>query len=311
MQDHGKRLDQYLAEAFPEFSRARLQLWLKQGDITHDGNKLKPSYRLRGTEKLAVDVSFAQEPSEMQAQDIALDIVHEDEHLLLVNKPAGLVVHPASGNWDGTLVNALLYHCAALKHLPRAGLVHRLDKLTSGILVVAKTLSAHTSLVRQLQKRSMSREYVALVHGRFTAGGLIDEPIARHPKDRKRMAVVAQGKAAVTHYRLEQRFRDFSLLQVNLETGRTHQIRVHMTHLKHPLVGDPVYGGRPRLPAGAGEVLLNCLSDFKRQALHARKLSFIHPETQQQVSYEAPIPVDMLQLFGALRHDESQYADHA
>jgi 23S rRNA pseudouridine1911/1915/1917 synthase len=236
-----------------------------------------------------------------EAEPISLDIVYEDEHLLVINKPAGLVVHPAAGHADGTLVNALLNHAPEVENLPRAGIVHRLDKDTSGIMVVARSLIAHTSLVDQLQTRTMGREYEAVVVGSLTGGATVDAPIGRHPQDRKRMAVVSSGKPAVTHYRLLERFAAHTHIQCKLESGRTHQIRVHMTHVRHPLVGDPVYGGRLRLPKGTTEELRQALAAFSRQALHARRLTLEHPETGETLSWEVPLPEDMVQLIEALR----------
>jgi len=231
------------------------------------------------------------------------DIVYEDDEILIINKPAGLVVHPAAGNWNGTLVNALLNHEPQLNTLPRAGIVHRLDKETSGLLMVAKSLKAHHSLTCQLQERSISREYLALVKGWMTAGGTVDAPIGRHPVDRKRYAVRDDGKPAVTHYRLEQRFAKFTLIRVKLETGRTHQIRVHMAYIKYPLVGDPVYGGRFQLPADCSEALELALRGFKRQALHATRLGLVHPETGEYMEWEQPMPEDMQHLLEVLQQD--------
>jgi len=236
-----------------------------------------------------------------EAEPITLDIVYEDEHLLVINKPAGLVVHPAAGHADGTLVNALLNYAPEVENLPRAGIVHRLDKDTSGIMVVARSLIAHTSLVNQLQERTMGREYEAVVVGSLTGGATVDAPIGRHPQDRKRMAVVSSGKPAVTHYRLIERFAAHTHVRCKLESGRTHQIRVHMTHVRHPLVGDPVYGGRLRLPKGTTEELRDVLAAFHRQALHARQLTLEHPETGEILSWEVPLPEDMVHLIETLR----------
>tara|TARA_Y100000588_G_C14140580_1_gene875878 strand:- start:558 stop:1355 length:798 start_codon:yes stop_codon:yes gene_type:complete len=236
-----------------------------------------------------------------EAEPISLDIVYEDEHLLVINKPAGLVVHPAAGHSDGTLVNALLNYAPEVENLPRAGIVHRLDKDTSGIMVVARSLIAHTSLVDQLQTRTMGREYEAVVVGALTGGATVDAPIGRHPQDRKRMAVVSSGKPAVTHYRLLERFAAHTLVRCKLESGRTHQIRVHMAHVRHPLVGDPAYGGRLRLPKGTTEELRDVLAAFTRQALHARQLTLEHPETGEILSWEVPLPEDMVHLIEALR----------
>ncbi|WP_031434062.1 23S rRNA pseudouridine(1911/1915/1917) synthase RluD [Methylomarinum vadi] len=299
----GMRLDQCLAEMFPDYSRSKLQTWVKSGRVLVDGRTLKAKDKLVGGEEIRLDAE-AEVVLENEAEDIPLDLVYEDESILIVNKPAGLVVHPAAGNWHGTLVNALLNHDPNLNTLPRAGIVHRLDKDTSGLLMVAKTLQAHHSLTEQLQERSINREYLALVKGWMTAGGTIDEPIGRHPVDRKRNAVREDGKPAVTHYRLERRFKRHTLIRVKLETGRTHQIRVHMAHINYPLVGDQVYGGRFQLPAGCSEKLAQALRDFKRQALHAAKLGLEHPVSGEYCEWEQPLPADMQQLLSVLAEDE-------
>jgi 23S rRNA pseudouridine1911/1915/1917 synthase len=298
----GLRLDQLLSERFPEYSRSRLQRWIKSGRILLDGRACRSRDKVRGGELVEVQPLREDEVAD-QGQEMALDILYEDDALLVVNKPAGLVVHPAAGNWDGTLLNGLLGYHPALAQVPRAGIVHRLDKETSGLLVVAKTLTAQNALVRQLQARSVKREYRAVVQGVMTAGGTVDAPIARHPVNRLRMAVVESGKPALTHYRVVERFRAHSYLKIYLETGRTHQIRVHMAHIHFPLLGDPLYGGRLRLPAGAGEALVDTLRAFRRQALHAMRLELIHPETQQSLSWEAPLPEDMQHLLQVLEAD--------
>lgn len=302
----GRRLDQVLAEQFPEHSRARLQQWTRNGEITVDDRQVKPGLKLKGGEIVQLSVTIVPDAETPKAEPIPIDVVHADEQILVINKPAGLVVHPAAGNPDGTLQNALLHHDPNLDVVPRAGIVHRLDRLTSGIMVVARTLEAHTALVRQLQDRSMSRRYLTIVNRPLIAGGKVDQAIGRHPKDRKKMAVVADGKPAVTHYRVAGRFRDFALLEVHLETGRTHQIRVHMAHIKHSVLGDPVYGMRLGLPAGASEHLVETLRGFRRQALHAQALSFLHPADGELVSYQATMPDDMVNLLKALESDESQ-----
>ena len=299
----GRRLDQALAVLFSDYSRSRLQKWIRAGRVTLNHKQLRPrdkvvsgdTIRLRiEDETLIEDVS----------QPIELDIRYEDEHLLIINKPAGLVVHPAAGNPDGTMLNGLLHHDPSLQGLPRAGIVHRLDKETSGLLVVARTLKAHKRLVELLQARQIDRKYRTIVNGVMISGGSIDEPIGRHPVQRKRMAVVHTGKPARTDYRVLQRYRAHSLLQVKLHSGRTHQIRVHMAHINYPLVGDPLYGGRLRIPAGAGDALKNCLRNFRRQALHAFKLGFDHPETGKWMEWECAIPDDMQQLLTVLQNDK-------
>lgn len=299
----GKRLDQALAQLFPEHSRSRLQQWLKDNQITIDGKCLKAKDKVWGGEQIAINAALPSAELPWQAQAIALDITYEDEALLVINKPAGIVVHPAAGNWEGTLVNALLHHIPELANLPRAGLIHRLDKDTSGLLVIAKTLTAHTALTKQLQARTVKREYAALVCGQIIAGGTIDAPIGRHSRQRKQMAVIETGKPAVTHYRVEERFRAHTLLKVNLETGRTHQIRVHMASIFHPVFGDMTYGGRLQLPKGASEELAAALRHFKRQALHARSLGLIHPVNNEYIEWTSSLPDDFLQLVTLLRKD--------
>jgi 23S rRNA pseudouridine1911/1915/1917 synthase len=299
----GMRLDLCLAEVFPDYSRSKLQTWIKSGRVRVNGASLKAKDKLDGGEELQLDAE-AEAVLESEAEDIPLDIVYEDEAVLIINKPAGLVVHPAAGNWHGTLVNALLNHDPNLNTLPRAGIVHRLDKDTSGLLMVAKTLQAHNSLTTQLQERTIAREYLALVKGWMTAGGTVDEPIGRHPVDRKRNAVREDGKHAVTYYRLEQRFKRHTLVRVKLETGRTHQIRVHMAHIHYPLVGDQVYGGRFQMPADCSEKLEQALRSFKRQALHAAKLGLEHPVSGEYCEWEQPLPEDMQHILDVLAENE-------
>ncbi len=295
----GQRLDSVLAQMFDQFSRSQLQSWIKKGQVTLDGSSCKPKAIVRGGEQVMIEAE--QEAAvPLMPENLSLDIVHEDNSLLVINKPAGLVVHPATGNWQGTLQNALLHHCPALQYLPRAGIVHRLDKDTTGLLVVAKTLAAHHLLVEQLQRREFNREYRALVKGRLVAGGTVDQPLGRHPADRKRFVVRADGKPAVTHYRIEQRLGPFCLLKVKLETGRTHQIRVHMAHIRLPLVGDPVYGGRFALPADCTPAIERLLRGFKRQALHAETLGLVHPDTRQYQQWQQPMPSDMTDLIAAM-----------
>jgi len=296
----GSRLDQALAEMFPDYSRSRLQTWIRNGRVLVDGCVIRPRDRIRGGELVKLDAE-AEQVLDCEPEDIPLDIVYEDDALLVVNKPAGLVVHPGAGNWQGTLQNGLLHYDSKLSALPRAGLIHRIDKDTSGLLLVARTLSAHKSLVDQLQARTITREYCALTQGRMTAGGTIDAAIGRHPVDRKRYTVHDSGKPAITHYRVIERLAMHTLIRVKLETGRTHQIRVHMAHIRFPLLGDPVYGGRFRVPPASSENLLDQLRQFRRQALHAAKLGLIHPNSQEYCEWESPIPGDMLQLLAALR----------
>lgn len=298
----GRRLDQALAELFPDYSRARLQEWVKLGQILVDERNLRPRDRVMGGERVTIHAVQEEMPS-VEPQSIPLDVVFEDEALLVINKPAGLVVHPAAGNPDGTFQNALLHYSPQLAGVSRAGIVHRLDKETSGLLVVAKTLAAHNHLVRQLQERRMGREYTAIVRGVMVAGGTVDAPIGRHPVDRKRQAVVPGGKEAVSHYRVVERYREHTQLRVTLETGRTHQIRVHMAYIHHPLVGDPVYGGRLRLPKGAHERLVEELRQFSRQALHAQRLALTHPQTSASLQWEVPLAEDIQRLVTVLTDD--------
>lgn len=296
----GRRLDQAVAALFPDYSRSRLQRWIRDGRITVGGAARRPRDPVREGEVVVLEAEPEAETF-LAPQEIALDVLYEDEALLVVNKPPGLVVHPGAGNPDGTLVNALLHHDPVLSSLPRAGIVHRLDKETSGVLVVARTYAAHASLVDQLQRRTVGREYQALVVGRPTAGGRVEGAIGRHPRDRKRMAVVERGRPAVTHYRIAERFTAHTLLNVWLETGRTHQIRVHMAHIGYPLVGDPVYGRRMVFPKGAEEAVREALVGFRRQALHARRLTLIHPVRGEEMAWEAPMPADMAELLERLR----------
>jgi 23S rRNA pseudouridine1911/1915/1917 synthase len=296
----GRRLDQALAELFPSYSRSRLQQWIKAGEVLLNQQPVIARYRVAGGEHVEIDAQLQLE-TEARPQAIGLDVRFQDEHLLVLNKAAGLVVHPAAGNPDGTLQNALLHYDPQLAALPRAGIVHRLDKDTSGLMVVARSLGAHRSLVAQLQARTVQREYLALVQSVLAAGGTVDAPIGRHPRDRLRMAVVESGKPAVTHYRVVERFAAHTLLRASLETGRTHQIRVHMAHIRCPLVGDPLYGGRQKLPRGASAQLRQALSAFRRQALHAARLQLLHPATGETVSWEAELPNDFSSLIDVLR----------
>ncbi|PCJ42503.1 MAG: 23S rRNA pseudouridine(1911/1915/1917) synthase RluD [SAR86 cluster bacterium] len=303
----GLRLDQVASSLFPSYSRARLQLWIKAGNLLVDGDKAKNKQKLLGGE--LITLSAIQEPQEQwQAEPLPLEIMYEDESLLVINKVAGLVVHPAAGNYSGTLLNALLYHYPELGTIPRAGIVHRLDKETSGLMVVARTLESHRLLTEQIQAREVNREYQAVAIGLVTAGGTVDAPLGRHPVHRTKRAVVAEknGKNAVTHYRVLKKYRAHTHLLVKLETGRTHQIRVHMAHLGFPLIGDQVYGGRPRIPKAASPELISMITNFKRQALHAWKLGLQHPGTGEFMAWEAELPQDMLTLLSVLNADYEQ-----
>ncbi|KAF7786694.1 MULTISPECIES: 23S rRNA pseudouridine(1911/1915/1917) synthase RluD [Pseudoalteromonas] len=300
----GKRLDQILAQLFPDFSRSRIKTWILDEKVTVNGDVLAiPKEKLLGGEVVAVETQIEAE-REYEAQDIALDIVYEDDDILVINKPMGLVVHPGAGNPNGTVLNALLHHHPEIINVPRAGIVHRLDKDTTGLMVVAKTIVAQTHLVKNLQAReNFTREYEAICNGTMTAGGMIEKPIGRHATKRTHMAIHEMGKPAITHYRVAEKFRAHTRLRLRLETGRTHQIRVHMAYLKHPLIGDQLYGGRPCPPRNASPEFLDTLRGFKRQALHAVKLRIAHPVSGEIMTWEAPIPEDMQQLTAALRED--------
>jgi 23S rRNA pseudouridine1911/1915/1917 synthase len=304
----GRRFDAVLAELFPEYSRSRLAEWIKSGDALLDGRPVRPRDPVRGGEAVALSVVLDVQ-TDAEPEDIALDILYEDEAVFVLDKPAGLVVHPGAGNPAGTLVNALLHRDPSLNALPRAGIVHRLDKDTSGVMVVARTLPAHTALVEQLSARGVHRQYLAVVVGALVSGGTANAPIDRHPRDRIRMAVRDDGREAITHYRLRERFRAHTALECRLETGRTHQIRVHMAHLKHPIVGDPLYGGPLKLPRGATPTLIETLRNFKRQALHAETLEFTHPLTGAPIRCTAPVPADLRALMDALRDDQRAAAE--
>lgn len=306
----GKRLDQVLAQLFPDYSRSRIKTWILDDKITVDGVIFNtPREKLFGGEVVAVETTI-EAPREYEAQDIKLNIVYEDDDILVINKPMGLVVHPGAGNPDGTVLNALLHHYPDIINVPRAGIVHRLDKDTTGLMVVAKTIQAQTHLVKALQKREhFTREYEAICSGTMTGGGMIEKPIGRHSTQRTHMAVQELGKPAITHYRVAEKFRAHTRLRLRLETGRTHQIRVHMAYLNHPLIGDQAYGGRPRPPKGATPVLFQMLREFKRQALHAVKLSIAHPITGEMMTWQAPIPDDMVAMTQALREDTKANPD--
>jgi 23S rRNA pseudouridine1911/1915/1917 synthase len=301
---HGTRLDAAAAHLFPDFSRSRLAEWIKAGRLQRNHQAAKPK------DKVAVDDQLSLWPEtenrvEWAPEPLPLDILYEDEHVIVLNKPAGLVVHPATGHQTGTLVNGLLAHAPEMSGLPRGGIVHRLDKDTSGVMLAARSAIAHKSLVAQLSDRSVSRIYSAVCRGTFTGGGTIDAPIGRHPTSRLKMAVVEDGKPSKTHYRIEKRFRAHTHLSVSLETGRTHQIRVHLAWRKHPLVGDPVYAGRAMRPAGASDQLVAALTGFRRQALHARQLTFLHPLSEDSLTFETPIPADMARLLACLEQEDA------
>ncbi len=296
----GLRLDRALARMYPDYSRARLQKWLKSGDITINGEMKRPKDAVLGGEKVQFEVTMDDEVL-LEPEAIELNIIHEDDQIIVINKPAGLIVHPGAGNPNGTMANALLYHVPDIRLVPRVGIVHRIDKDTTGLLVVAKDIKTHTHLVEQLQQRTVTRKYITLVHGEIISGGTIDNPIGRHTVDRKRMAVKPTiGRVAITHYRIRKKYPGFTLLDVSLETGRTHQIRVHMSYRKHPIVGDLVYGRK--MNAGKSQAL-SLLVDFPRQALHAANLSFMHPKTRQEISFSASLPVDFQELIDALENN--------
>lgn len=299
----GQRLDQALAQMFPEYSRSRLKTWILQGHALVDGAMLRPRDIVRGGET----VQLRPQPEiavSSEAEAIRLDVAYEDEALLVIDKPAGLVVHPGAGNMRGTLLNGLLHRLPELGELPRAGIVHRLDKDTSGLLLVARTLQSHTALTRLLADHAIARHYLAICNGVLTGGGRIDAPLARHPVDRLRMSVQERGRRAVTHYKVLQRYAAHTCIAVQLETGRTHQIRVHFAWRRHPLLGDPVYGGRLAMPAGAGDELQALLRGFRRQALHAARLEFPHPQDGRRIEVEAAAPPD----FAALREALARHA---
>jgi len=300
---HGIRVDQAAVQLFPMYSRSKLQEWILEGSLTVDGGLRRAKDKVSVGEKLAIRAQIIPEVS-WAGEERPLDILFEDEHVLVVNKPAGLVVHPAAGHPAGTLVNALLGYAPELEALPRGGIVHRLDKDTSGVMCVARSSLAHRSLITQLSERTVKREYVAVCQGVLSGGKTIDEPIGRHPTARTKMAVTSSGKPAVTHFQVRERFGHHTAITVNLETGRTHQIRVHLAWYKYPLLGDPVYGGRLRVPKGASDELLSAIRGFARQALHAQSLRFMHPARDEEVTFTTPLPEDLGQLFSVLRSED-------
>lgn len=305
----GQRLDQALAELFPDYSRSRIKDWILDDRVQVNGKTInKPKEKVLGGETVAIDAQIEEE-ARWEPQDIALNIVYEDSDILVINKPRDLVVHPGAGNPDGTVLNALLHYYPEIADVPRAGIVHRLDKDTTGLMVVAKTVPAQTRLVEALQAREITREYEAVAIGTMTAGGTVEEPISRHSTKRTHMAVHPMGKPAVTHYRIMEHFRAHTRLRLRLETGRTHQIRVHMSHINHPLVGDQLYGGRPRPPKGASEAFIATLRGFDRQALHATMLRLYHPISGIQMEWHAPLPEDMVDLINALKLDTEEFKD--
>lgn len=303
----GLRLDQAVAELFPDYSRTRIKEWILSDSVSVDDVVVnRPREKVLESQVIEVKATLEEEVK-AEAQLIDLDIVYEDDDIIVINKQAGLVVHPGAGNHDGTLMNALLHHCPNIEHVPRAGIVHRLDKDTTGLMVVAKTVEAQTHLVAALQAREITREYEAIAMGTMTGGGMVDAPIGRHPTKRTHMAVHHAGKPAVTHYRVAEKFRAHTRLRLRLESGRTHQIRVHMAHIGHILVGDPVYGGRPKPPKAASPEFFEELRGFKRQALHAVRLELAHPMTCEVMTWHAPIPDDMVKLTKALRQDTLEH----
>ncbi|WP_011200984.1 23S rRNA pseudouridine(1911/1915/1917) synthase RluD [Basfia succiniciproducens] len=305
----GQRLDQTLAELFPDYSRSRLKTWIEDELVLLNGKVANiPREKVYGGEQVEITVEIEDE-NRFEPQNIPLNIVYEDDDILVINKPKDFVVHPGAGNPNGTVLNALLYHYPQITEVPRAGIVHRLDKDTTGLMVVAKTIPAQTQLVRALQKRKITREYEAIAFGIMTKGGTVDEPMSRHPTKRTLMAVHPMGKPAVTHYRVMEHFRNYTRLRLRLETGRTHQIRVHMAHIAHPLLGDQTYGGRPRPPKNASEEFMSVLRNFQRQALHAIMLRLEHPITGELMEWHAPLPEDFVELVNALKADYQLHKD--
>ena len=300
----GERLDSSLSEMLPDYSRSKITAWIKSGDALIDGKSFKPKDKAIGAEIVCLTLNQKQS-NDWSAEKIPLNVVYEDEDIIVINKQFGLVTHPGAGNWSGTLANALLYYDSNLSALDRAGIVHRLDKNTSGLMVIARNEKSQKYLVEQLQNHSVDREYSAIVYGHMIAGGTIDEPIGRDPKDRVKQAVLMSGKDAATHYRAIDRFKSHTHVKAILETGRTHQIRVHLSYVGHSLIGDPMYGGRVRFPKKASEELKDALLNFKRQALHSKKLTLTHPISGESMSWKAPLPDDMLRLLEVLKKFDS------
>jgi 23S rRNA pseudouridine1911/1915/1917 synthase len=308
---HNQRLDSVLASLLPDYSRSQISNWIKSGAVTLNQRPCKPKDKALDGDLIAINVDLNLIDNNFEhcaPEEIPLNIVFEDEELLVLNKPADMVVHPGAGNREHTLVNALLHHAPSLHHLPRAGIIHRLDKDTTGLLVVAKTLTAHTSLIRQMQAREIQRHYITLVQGHVISGGIIETGFGRHPRNRLKMAVHEHGREAITHYAVKKQYHDYTVLDVKLMTGRTHQIRVHLAHINHPVVGDPLYGGRPRFPAQASAELRALIQQFKRQALHAQTLAFLHPQTEKELTFTAPLPDDFQLLLNTL---DEHYEDQA
>jgi len=295
----GQRLDSAISEMLPNYSRSRITSWIKSGDVYIDNKTFKPKDRSSGNEIVMLQINQKQNIT-WTPEKIPIDVVYEDEDIIVVNKPYGLVTHPGSGNWDGTLANALLHYSSDLSILDRAGIVHRLDKNTSGLMVVAKNLKSQKYLVEQLQTHSVEREYSAIVYGHMISGGTVNEPIGRDPKERVKQSVRINGKSAITHYRVIDRFTNHTHVKAILETGRTHQIRVHLSHIGYPLIGDPLYGGRIRFPKKAGNELKNALKAFQRQALHSKKLTLKHPTTGNLMTWKIELPEDMMGLINVL-----------
>ena len=304
----GSRLDQALVTLFPQYSRSQHQNWIKKGQVTVDEQTHRPKDKVHTDQTIKIAAELTVE-DRWEAQDIPLNIIYEDEDIIIIDKPVGLVVHPGAGNPDKTLVNALLYHDSKLNTLPRAGIIHRLDKDTAGLLVIARSLEAHNTLVKAMQAREIKREYEAIVQGVMISGGTIEAPIARHPKHRTQMAIVQSGKPAVTHYRIIKKYRAHTHLRIQLETGRTHQIRVHFQHINYPLIGDKTYIKRLRLPSGVSENLKKAITHFPRQALHATQLELSHPISGKVMRWESPLPEDLKNLIAALQTDLEENSD--